>query len=666
MLSNVNGYKTKPEWFIDKGSFGSVYKAEKDGKFYALKVFQSELLKTEYKSRLDREIKAIQKISHPNVVKFRDFGTFKENEFEYFYIVMDFIEGQSLSEFVGTIEENKCIEIIESVLDTIDAVHKEGIIHRDLKPTNIRINQQGTPIILDFGLAKLIDYSAITQTGERVGTYYYMSPEQVTDSKNIDNRSDYFALGIVFYQLLTGTLPYDATNLPALIDQIKNQYPKNPSELNESVSNQTENVILKLLEKEPYKRYQNVGDIKNALSEVPEEREKKLDLSMKHFIRLLHTEKGVFEEALKEGLVDRVIFPANFFKFYHPTVTVLRSSGIPFTTDPATNRLTYTAFSKTAGVQELPYSSGDEVTPIQKKDFHSILQVQEYVKKVLEFQVANGVTELAAPFFYTKTSTDEWFNINLKLVKESISYRDQHHVNLPVWAGICMNVENWHDNDEKSKILNYYVKTAPDGFFVYGDPIGNQSNLTQLFHYADLLRKLQTSSSVPVVACRVNGFGLILLCLGISGISSGIASLDNFRESILSDTQEGYSSDPRYYISELMSMVTLKKGVTTKLTDIGKSSIGQDLKCGCQYCKAIDTGALTTRNMKLHFLTRRRNELAEIAKLSEQDRIPFIEAKIENAIRYSKTLSSERIEIGDFGHLLTWRSLIEQFKKKTA
>ncbi len=665
MLAEINGYKTKPEWFIGKGGFGSVYKAEKDEKFYAIKVFQTEFLIGEYRSRIDQEIKALQKITHPNVVKVHDFGTFKENEFEYFYIVMDYIEGQSLSDFIGTVEETKCTQIIESILDTIDAVHKTGILHRDLKPENIIVNLQGVPIILDFGLAKLIDYSSITQTGERVGTYWYMSPEQVTDSKNIDNRSDYFAVGVIFYLLLTGILPYDATNLPALIDQIKNQYPKSPSEVNASISNQIENVILKLLEKEPYQRFQSVDEIKNALKSTPIKRPQKFDLTTKYFIRLLHTEKGIFEEALKEKLVERVIFPANFFKFYHPTVKILRSSGIPFTTDPATNRLTYTAFSKTAGVQDLPYSSGDEVTPIQKKDFHSISQVQNYVKKVLDFQIDNGVTELAAPFFFAKNSSDEWFHINLKLLKESIAYRDQHHKDLPLWAGICMNVENWHDDDEKNKILNYYVKASPDGFFVYGDPIGSQSNLTQLFHYADLLRKLQISSSVPVVACRVNGLGLILLSLGISGISSGIASLDNFKESILSDTQEGYSADPRYYISELLSFVSLKKGVTTKLADISKSSIGKELQCSCKYCAGVTSGALTSRNMKLHFLSRRIAEINEIASINEADRLSFIEMRVDKAVSYTKTLSSEGIEVGDFSHLNVWRSLIQQFKKRS-
>src|SRR3989344_1063571 len=159
MIPEVNGYKTKPEWFLGKGSFGSVYKAEKGGKFYAIKIFQSELLKTEYKDRLDREIKALQKISHPNVVKLHDYGTFKDKEFEYFYIVMDFVDGRPLKDYVGVVDENKAIGIIESVLDTLGSVHNDGIIHRDLKPENIMVNDKGIPFVLDFGLAKLIDYS---------------------------------------------------------------------------------------------------------------------------------------------------------------------------------------------------------------------------------------------------------------------------------------------------------------------------------------------------------------------------------------------------------------------------------------------------------------------------------------------------------------------------
>lgn len=665
MISNINGYLVKPEWFIDKGSFGSVYKAEKEGKFFAIKIFQSELLKTSFKDRIDREIKAIKKISHPNVVKLYEYGTFVDNEFEYFYIVMDYVDGRTLTDFIGSIDETKSIEIIESVLDTLNAIHSDGIIHRDLKPSNIKINNNGVPIILDFGLAKLIDYSAITQTGERVGTYYYMSPEQVLDSKSIDYRSDYFSIGVLLYQLMTGVLPYDATNLPALINQIQNQYPKNPTEINEAISNQLENVILKLLEKEPYKRPQTVSDIINEIHSKPPEKIRRLDLSARCYIRLLNNEKEVFVEGFKEGLISHVIFPANFFSRFIPTLKTIVDSKLPFSTDPATNRLPYSAFSKTMGVKELPYSSGNEVSPIEEEDFSSISQIQSYVSKVLKFQIENGVTELVAPFFFASNTNSNWFQINLKLLKESINFRDNSYPKMPIWGGICMNVEKWHNEKEKNTILNSYVKISPDGYFVYGDPIGNQSNLTQLFHYADLLKKLQVSSSSPVVACRVNGFGLILLSLGISGISTGIASLDSFSEHILSDTKGDYGVDPRYYLPELLGMISLKGGVTTKLIDISNSSVGDELKCSCEYCSSINSGVLTNRNIKLHFLHNKNEEIHELMKLKDEDRLEFIEKRVNKAIDYVKILKKENIKVGDFSYLNTWSSLIQQFKKKS-
>ncbi len=665
MIPEINGYKTKEEWFLGRGSFGSVYKAEKDGKYFAIKIFQTEFLKDEYRKFLDREIKALQKIDHPQVVKFHESGTFTDKGFEYFYIVMDYIEGKKLSSYIGTASEDLIIDITKSMILTLDAVHKEGILHRDLKPDNVMVNNEGIPILLDFGLSKLIDYTSIIQTGEQAGTFQYMSPEQITDSKNIDHRSDYFSIGVILYQLITGINPFNAPNLPALIDQIQNKYPKTPSDINPSISNTTENVILKLLEKQPYARYQSAVEIIAAFSKTAEAPKKKLDIEIRNYIRLLHTEKEVFLAALSKKLINHVIYPANFFKKYHPTVKELVKSKISFTADPATNRLTYPAFSKTLGVQELPYASGDDTTPIQKKNFASISQVQEYVKKTIEFQVDAGVTELAAPFFFAKDPTDEWFSINLKLLKESIDLRDRKYTEKPLWAGICMNVDNWHDSDIKNEILNKYVKNAPDGFFVYGDPIGSQASLPQVYHYADLLKKLQDASGVPVVACRVNGLGLILLAIGVSGISSGMAGLDSFREGLLSDMQEGFSTDSRYYIPELMTMISLKGGITTKLKDIDKSSIGADLKCGCQYCKGNNGDNLSAANVKLHFLQRRFDEIGEIEKLSSDKRLEYVEERVNNAIKYHKILSKEGFKIAnDFSHLSTWKSLIEKFKKQ--
>ena len=668
MIPEINGYKTKPEWFLGKGSFGSVYKAEKGGKFFAIKIFQTELLKDEYKKFLDREVKALQKIDHPQVVKFHESGIFTDKGFEYFYIVMDFVEGEKLSTYIGSSSEKVVVEIIKSTVATLDFVHKQGVLHRDLKPDNIIVTREGVPILLDFGLSKLIDYTSIIQTGEHVGTFHYMSPEQISDSKNIDSRSDYFSMGAILYQLLTGILPFDAPNLPALIFQIQNRYPKSPADINPNISNQLENVILKLLEKQPHARYQSATEIIDAFSSKPTERKKGLDLKIRNYIRLLNTDKSIFQEALKNSFIKNVLYPANLFARFHPTVKVINDTKISFTTDPSTNRLAYPAFSKTLGVQELPYSSGEETTPIQKKDFNSITQIQEYVKKVIDFQIKYGVNELAAPFFYAKDPTDEWFSINIKLLKETIDLRDQQHPEMPLWAGICMNINNWYDDDIKNEILNKYVKHAPDGFFVYGDPIGSEASLPLIFHYADLLLKLQKSADVPVVAARVNGLGLILLAAGISGISSGVAGLDSFREDILSSmTEIDYAVEPRYYIPELMTMIQLKGGITTKLKALSESSLAKTLKCRCPYCtKATEEDNMPLANIKLHFLFRRFHEIRELESIKSEGRLAFMEDRVEKAILYQKTLAKEGIKItNSFSHLDTWKSLIEQLKKKS-
>jgi len=665
MNQQINGYEVRDEWFLGNGSFGAVYKASKDNKFYAIKIFRTEYVKSDFgKDRIDREIKCLQKINNPNVVKFYEFGNFKSQGFDYFYLVMDYIDGQPLTKYIGILDEKKIKGLMEAVLKTLDSIHNNDILHRDLKPQNILIKSDLEPVILDFGLAKLIDYSSITQTGDQLGTYAYMSPEQVVDSKNIDKLSDYFALGVIFYQLITGKLPYDATNTPALIDQIKNQYPKPPSDINPAISNQLENVILKLLEKQPYRRYQSVQEIISAVKSQPSPVKKLLGIKTSYYVRLLHTEKEIIKDGLNLKLVDNIIFPANFFKKYHLTVDVLKKSKVTFVTDPSTNRLTYTAFSKTIGLKELPYSSGNDVNPIQKKDFHSINQIQSYVQKVLEYQIANGNTHLAAPFFYIRDINDEWFNINLKLLRESIAYRDLKYKDMPVWGGICMNIENWYDDDVKNTILNRYVRWAPDGYFVYGDSVGIRSDLAKLYHYADLLLKLQKSTSIPVVACRVNGVGLVFLATGLAGISSGISSLDNFDESILSDINDRYSMGPRYYIPELLSMISLEKNVPTKLLDIAKSSIGNKLKCNCDFCKSIyENHVSTSKNIKMHYLVRKKQEIDELSKLSDKDKIIFIIDKLNNAINFDKILRDENIKIvNDTSYLRVWKSLAEKFR----
>ena len=665
MISKIGDYIIDEDAFLGRGTFGAVYRATKDGKHYAIKSFQTDFLQTDIgKERALREVKALQLIDHPNVVKIHDYGTFEEQNFEYFYIIMDYVPGKTLDHLSGAVTEDRLIALATDIFRTLEAVHKTAI-HRDLKPTNIIIRPDGSPVILDFGLAKLIDYSSITQTGDVLGTYAYMSPEQVTDSKNVNETSDYFAMGVILYQLITGELPYDAKNVPALIEQIKNQYPKLPSITNPEVSNKLENAILKLLEKKPYERYQNVDEVINALQTETPSAKKLLQLENSFLIRLQHTEKATINEALKAGLVSSVIFPANLFLRYHPTVTLLKASGVRFLADPATNRLTYTAFSNTQGLRELPYSSGDEVIPLHKNDLLSIRQVQDYTSKVLEFQVQNGCTELVAPFFYAKSSKDDWFDINIKLAKEAVAWRDNNAAGKPIWVGICMFVDEWHDPDEKDRLLNSYSRTNADGFLVYGDPIGNKANLPQLFHYTDFMLKLQDSTSSPVIAERIGSLGLILSSIGIAGFSSGISSLDSFSESLIAEAKEPYSPDNRYYVSGLMGFITMTGGLSTRLLDVMNSNAGSSLKCACGYCSSLfeEQAAISLQNLKLHFLYSRAKEIKALTAIEPEQRVKYITERLESAIETEKLLRSEGIKYAtDTTYLRNWLRLVERFK----
>ncbi len=230
-----------------------------------------------------------------------------------------------------------------------------------------------------------------------------------------------------------------------------------------------------------------------------------------------------------------------------------------------------------------------------------------------------------------------------------------------------MSVDGLPEEEVKNRILNDYVKNAPDGYFVYGDPIGGPANLPQIYHYADLLKTLQDSAGVSVVASRVNGVGLIFLAIGISGISSGVAGLDSFRETLLSEMKEvDYGVEPRYYIPELMTMISLKKGITTKLKDIQKSSIAETFRCHCEFCIAPLPEVLTQRQVKMHFLSRRKQEIEELKFIPSDQRIAYIEKRIDAAIQYQKVLQAEKIKVAsDFSHLSVWKKVVEKFKQAT-
>ncbi len=250
---------------LGEGGMGSVYKA-KDlelDRFVALKVIRPEFaLHEEVLRRFKQELILARKITHKNVIRIFDLGELDSVKF----ITMEFIEGQDLSSIAKErLPFEKSADIIYQVCTALDAAHAEGVVHRDLKPQNIMLDKSGRVIVMDFGIARTMEHGAgMTNTGALIGTPDYMSPEQVM-GEHVDSRSDLFALGIIFYQLLVGQLPYKADTVQKAMFQRTREHSKKPVDVDSTVPVVLSDITVKCLQLDPALRYQTALDVQHDI-----------------------------------------------------------------------------------------------------------------------------------------------------------------------------------------------------------------------------------------------------------------------------------------------------------------------------------------------------------------------------------------------------------------
>ncbi len=217
------------------------------------------------KEKFFREAESAGTLSHPNIVTIYDAG----DDQNLAYIAMEYLEGEDLEKY--TRKENllpvpKVIDYVASIAEALDYAHRKGIVHRDIKPANIMLLKSGVVKITDFGIARITATSQ-TQTGVVKGTPYYMSPEQFSGEK-VDGRSDIFSLGTMFFQLLTGKLPFFGESPAALMNQIMNVKHPDPKQINPKIVKPLVTIIDKALEKDRGKRYQRASLMASDLREV--------------------------------------------------------------------------------------------------------------------------------------------------------------------------------------------------------------------------------------------------------------------------------------------------------------------------------------------------------------------------------------------------------------
>jgi serine/threonine protein kinase len=294
VVKTIGRYEVRAE--LGRGGFGRVYKAYDPtvGRMVAIKILTGE--GQDLLTRFRMEAAAAGNLHHRNIVTVYDFGDYRGVP----YIAMEFLEGEDLNQVIADgkpLDLVQKVRIMGQVAEGLDCAHRNGVVHRDVKPANIRLLPDGTVKILDFGIARLTRDGAgtrLTHQGDLIGTLLYMSPEQVTGS-DVDALSDIFAYGVTYYELLTGTHPFQATDPGAVLYKITSEDPRPVRSIVPECPEALEHVVHRALHKDRELRYQTLRDLQFDSEPVL------MELQQERASRLMHRAVDAFDGGDLDG-----------------------------------------------------------------------------------------------------------------------------------------------------------------------------------------------------------------------------------------------------------------------------------------------------------------------------------------------------------------------------
>lgn len=246
--------------FLGAGGMGEVYRAvhTKIGRVAAVKFLTNAAADPSLTERFFNEARIQANLHHPAIATLYDFLEFDGRP----CIIMEYVDGQTLADRIrsGPLPLAEALSFFRTVVQAVAHIHAHGVIHRDIKPGNVKVSGAGQVKLLDFGIARSDSAPRVTVTGGVIGTLEYLSPEQLRGAA-ADRRSDVWALGVLFYEMLTGCPPFESTNVADLCERIGKAAYEPVTRLNPAVSRDAERVIERCLKKNPSDRYQSAQDL---------------------------------------------------------------------------------------------------------------------------------------------------------------------------------------------------------------------------------------------------------------------------------------------------------------------------------------------------------------------------------------------------------------------
>ena len=270
MIGRILGNRYEILEKIGGGGMALVYKAKCQllNRYVAVKILRSEFTSDEeFIGKFKQESQAAASLSHPNIVNIYDVGT---DDHDIYYIVMEYVKGKTLKQIIkerGPLNPEETINFAKQISLALHHAHSNHIVHRDIKPHNILVTDDGRVKVTDFGIARAVTSSTVTNTGSVIGSVHYFSPEQARGGYT-DEKSDIYSLGIVMYEMATGRLPFDGESPISIALKHIHEDVMPPTYVNENIPKALEDIIMKSIQKDQMKRYGNTKEILEDLNQA--------------------------------------------------------------------------------------------------------------------------------------------------------------------------------------------------------------------------------------------------------------------------------------------------------------------------------------------------------------------------------------------------------------
>ena len=616
---------------LGTGGFASTFRVETTGgDAYALKIVDAAQSGVE---RTDRELAALQRVNHPNIVGYLEAGTVPFDDVTYRWLKMNFVGGDTLTDVLRrghTFDLVTAVDLMRQAVAGAAALWAEQTAHRDLTPNNMLITPAGQLVIVDLGMARALDDETIT-TLPTPGTPGWMSPEQVgANPTHGDWRSDQFVLGLNAYWMLTGTrpfsyrTPYEAWIAP---DQ---QRPRNPRDLNAAIPTALAELVMKMLAKQPHRRYLQPATLIADLDRVAASLtipETTVDTAPRFLLSIGNSKTFAAETGFLPGLRpdgilieprgrDRV---AEFMRLSNPATSERM-------VDPCTHLSRSPLAHRPAYFRQLPYGEDPVMT-----GFASATERVAYCTSVLDFQLPEEPSAVLAPYFYAGGSETVWVEESLRCAATAIDLLEDRAPQRgglveAVWTTVAV-AQSWlTQTDARDQLmtlltsqpiqtLNLLVHTTQPTF----GPLADRAVLRGLVDVLGVMRE----AGVPVVLGRRASEGLLGLTLGAAGWTTGVSGVQMNMAPHPETTETGGPGYARIYVPQLLTHLTTQTYVqfaaaAPHLVE-PNTSPGRTLLAANP---ALDPISTEQRVLLLqHNVTAMRAQVAAVAGLGRADRI---------------------------------------------